>query len=363
MRPCKSVFPRYPSGRVTEHIGVLLGAAIILLGLVSPGPAQSAQDPTTAVGDQGPTYTKVTQIPDDALEPRPNTLILPSDPLGADEERSRQSGGTIGFVPTESHRLPEGYIVAGRTGKIVAEDKWLIAHLEDAEGLPKAPPLRILPNRQLSLIEAILAHAKTPPTFVMTGRITEFQGVNYLLLDNIVEQIKAPPPVEPEKTVLPEPSTAEASSPSQPVREPSPEEIISELMKKKPLRSVVLPREANAETSPEGQVQPKSSETERAGSTADSTRWPENTMLINRSGRIIPAESGYMLTFEDQGLNPKDAPIRLLPNRMLETAVALSAGGSKGVVFIVSGEVTAHRGTNYLLLRKVLVRRNLGNLH
>ncbi len=366
MKQCKFVFFRYPPRRVTEQIGVVLGTAMILLGLVPPCLAQAVETQTTAVGqpgDQGPAYTKVTRIPDDALEPRPSTLILPSDPLGVDEERLRQSGGTIGFVPTESHRLPEGYVVAGRTGQIEVEDKWLIAHLDDAEGLPKAPPLRILPNRQLSLIEAILAHAKASPTFVMTGRITEFQGVNYLLLDNIVEQPKAAPPAEPEKPAVPEPPVGEMSSPSQPVREPSPEEIIGELMKKKPLRSVVLPGPASPETAPESQARPKPSEQAEAGATTDSLRWPENTMLINRSGRIIPAESGYMLSFEDQGLNPKDTPIRLLPNRMLETAVALSAGGSKGVVFIVSGEVTAHRGTNYLLLRKVLVRRNLGNLH
>jgi hypothetical protein len=32
-------------------------------------------------------------------------------------------------------------------------------------------------------------------------------------------------------------------------------------------------------------------------------------------------------------------------------------------VFIISGEITLYQETNYLLLRKVLVRRDLGNLH
>ena len=56
-------------------------------------------------------------------------------------------------------------------------------------------------------------------------------------------------------------------------------------------------------------------------------------------------------------------PIQLLPNRLLETTIALSGGGRQGMVFLVSGEVTVYKGDNYLLLRKVLVRRDLGNLH
>ena len=54
-------------------------------------------------------------------------------------------------------------------------------------------------------------------------------------------------------------------------------------------------------------------------------------------------------------------PIRLLPNRLLETALAISGAGTRSVVFIVSGEVMEYKGMNYLLLRKVLVRRDLGN--
>jgi hypothetical protein len=39
-----------------------------------------------------------------------------------------------------------------------------------------------------------------------------------------------------------------------------------------------------------------------------------------------------------------------------------SANGTGDVVFVVSGELTEFHGLNYLLLRKVLIQRDLGNL-
>jgi hypothetical protein len=51
-----------------------------------------------------------------------------------------------------------------------------------------------------------------------------------------------------------------------------------------------------------------------------------------------------------------------LPNRLLEDMEVASAGGSKSVVFIVSGELTEYHGANYLLVQKLLTKPNLGNL-
>ena len=42
--------------------------------------------------------------------------------------------------------------------------------------------------------------------------------------------------------------------------------------------------------------------------------------------------------------------------------VSASAGGTRSVVFLVSGQLTEYRDTNYLLVRKVLIRRDLGNI-
>ena len=59
--------------------------------------------------------------------------------------------------------------------------------------------------------------------------------------------------------------------------------------------------------------------------------------------------------------------LRLWATAQVPTAVAglseaaVSGGGTRGVVFVVSGEITDYHGSNYLLLRKVLVRRDMGN--
>jgi hypothetical protein len=39
-----------------------------------------------------------------------------------------------------------------------------------------------------------------------------------------------------------------------------------------------------------------------------------------------------------------------------------SAGGAEDVTFNITAEVTEFHGRNYLLLRKVLIQRRLGNL-
>jgi hypothetical protein len=130
-------------------------------------------------------------------------------------------------------------------------------------------------------------------------------------------------------------------------------------MKLKPMKSVVLPERATApepDTSLSDLDAPNNESVTRSGPS-----WPEGTLLVNRSGRVIPGDSGWMFAFENLGKNPKNPPIRLLSNRLLETAVAMSAGGKKGIVLTISGEVTVYKGFNYLLLRKVLFRHNLGN--
>ena len=55
-----------------------------------------------------------------------------------------------------------------------------------------------------------------------------------------------------------------------------------------------------------------------------------------------------------------DPPIQPLQNRWLEKMEADSGAGTESMVFRVSGEVTEYRGKNYLLIRKVLIEKKLG---
>ena len=85
-------------------------------------------------------------------------------------------------------------------------------------------------------------------------------------------------------------------------------------------------------------------------------------MLIDRVGRVVPGEKWWTLVFENRGQQASDKPIRLLPSQLLESAISLSKGGTQSAIFLVSGEITTYENNNYLLLRKVLLRRLVGNI-
>ncbi len=85
----------------------------------------------------------------------------------------------------------------------------------------------------------------------------------------------------------------------------------------------------------------------------------EGTMLWSRAGRLVQSGGGAELELLSKEAGYPES-IRLLPNSLLEL---MERDSELGVTeFIVSGEVTAHRGTNYLLLRNVTRRVSNSNL-
>lgn len=89
---------------------------------------------------------------------------------------------------------------------------------------------------------------------------------------------------------------------------------------------------------------------------------PEGSMVVDRAGRLVRDAEWWTFAFESEGKVLRERPLRLLPNRMLEFMETASAGGRSDVVFIISGQVTEYHGANYLLAKKVLVRRQMGNI-
>lgn len=89
---------------------------------------------------------------------------------------------------------------------------------------------------------------------------------------------------------------------------------------------------------------------------------PDGYRLVDRPGRLVREGKGWVFSFESRSRGAPELPISLLPNRLLEDMEMFSAGGTKPVVFLVSGELTEYHGANYLLVQKVLTRPDLGNL-
>ena len=88
------------------------------------------------------------------------------------------------------------------------------------------------------------------------------------------------------------------------------------------------------------------------GSQSVSAILPEGTAVVDRTGYV--AKQGSWWTFVPDPATDGRV-IKLLQNLNLEIMIRSSAGKSMPVYFVVSGEVTAFQGENYLLAR--LVRR------
>ena len=146
-----------------------------------------------------------------------------------------------------------------------------------------------------------------------------------------------------------------------PRREPSAADILNELNKQvdAPPRPVIRPtappqlisRTVAADMLPENRIAPVTRKL-----------LPDGYRIVDRPGRLTREGEYYTYSFESRGRGVEEMPMRLLPNRLLEDMESFSAGGTRAVIFIISGEVTEYHGVNYLLVQKLLTRPNLGNL-
>jgi hypothetical protein len=299
---------------------------------------------------QEPAFTNTTRVQDKVLSTQlRQVLILPSQPRDADRTGPQMPSDVIAKLPEEPQLLPEGYMLSGHKADIDRQADWLVIKPAKTEKLQDPPSLRLLPNRMLEILEANLPHKKDSIDYIFTGRVTEFKNLNYLLIDNLMEISSTPPAPKPKKPPKEKPVTKPATG-----RTPTADDVSEQLMKYKPLRPVVAPDLQPVPISkPANVLQPVGQK---------NLPRPEDTILIDRIGRVIPGEKWWMFAFEDRGDSPQHQPIRILPNRLLENAIITSKGGSRGVVFIISGEITVYNRTNYLLIRKALARRDMGNL-
>lgn len=82
---------------------------------------------------------------------------------------------------------------------------------------------------------------------------------------------------------------------------------------------------------------------------------PEGHYIRDRRGRLVRQTNHWLFTFESDGKALADPPIILLPNGWLEKIEKDVTSDTESIIFRVSGEVTAYRGKNYLLLRRVVL--------
>jgi hypothetical protein len=145
----------------------------------------------------------------------------------------------------------------------------------------------------------------------------------------------------------------------EPPRQPSATEILQELMKHQQARPAIMPSRPGEAI--EDRLPTAASEPTVNPSRQERPLLPDGTTLADRVGRLVRRGNAWFFAFESEGKVLREPPLQILPNRDLEIMEIASSNGTRPVKFRVSGEVTEYRGSNYLILRKVLIVQDLGN--
>lgn len=169
-------------------------------------------------------------------------------------------------------------------------------------------------------------------------------------------------PAATEQTASASPTASDADD-IEPPREPTASQILEALSKDadEAPRPVILPSKPGQTVRRRADLDP-SAIPANAIQPAQRRLYPDGYRIVDRPGRLTREGDYYVFSFESRSDGPPEPPIRILPNRLLEDMEIASAGGTKSAVFLVSGELTAYHGVNYLLVQKLLTRPNLGNL-
>lgn len=90
----------------------------------------------------------------------------------------------------------------------------------------------------------------------------------------------------------------------------------------------------------------------------------EGEFIVNRTGRLTRSANSAqaVFVFEADSKASPEAPITLLPCAMLENMEEWVEQHGDKIVFIVSGQVTSYRGTNFLLPTMAKTAIDRGNL-
>jgi len=89
----------------------------------------------------------------------------------------------------------------------------------------------------------------------------------------------------------------------------------------------------------------------------------EGEFLVNRRGRLLRSPEGYQLfVFEADAAASPELPMIVQPSRLLQAMEEIVAERGDAVVFVVSGQVHAYRGANYILPTMMKIAIPKGNL-
>lgn len=156
----------------------------------------------------GPRRSPLSTLRDNDGEPRPRRLAPSSDVL--DRLRERRDRTPVippvqpgvkrvertqiadnaipenALRPVDRKLMPDGARIVDRAGRLTRDGDYLTFTFESRGEGPIEVPLRLLPNRLLENMEQIAEDGRKSVVFVVSGEVTEYRGVNYLLLEKLL---------------------------------------------------------------------------------------------------------------------------------------------------------------------------------
>ncbi len=251
-----------------------------------------------------------------------------------------------GEVKTKKKLYPEGARLISQIGHIRKESKWWHFEFEE-DGQPIS--LKMLPNATLEAVVRSARGHEPSMRFVISGQLTVFQDENYffprIATRSVVKPIAAAEPTAKAKAkATPTPSPIPAK-PGTPV---SADDVLAKIREQQP-NEQILPRHAKTAQQPFNKPPP-------------TAYLQDGAPLIRRPGRLVSRGDWLTFVFESDTQDYPELPLKLLPNQAVELMQHTTQQDTEGVVFIVSGEITAFMGENYLLPHIALRRVDVGNL-
>ena len=271
---------------------------------------------------------------------------------------------TSSTVSTAAPRiaLPE-YGLRDRRATLRRDDQagWYVLDFQPQAGQPDVPGQRVLPCPLLSAMEQA-QEQRGSPVFVVGGESTRYHGHQYLLVRDLllsdepadpsaqVQPPASPPPAPPAGQAGPAGTVptevAPAGAPAG--GEVSSAQLLERMMQGLPAKPLgPAPQQVEEPQPAAPSMAPGASRLERKADRGD--------MVVDRLGWIVPSR-GRPGWFEFRFVSDNtldESPLLILPSLLLqrhETAARKVR---------MSGEVVGYHGRTYLLLRKLLVERDM----
>jgi hypothetical protein len=256
-------------------------------------------------------------------------------------------------------------------GKITTSEKASTA--EQTPSLdwdPLAQPIEVLPGKWLMAMNKVIGgNTNSATEFRVWGEIIAYAKRNYILPTSVATYSLFGPRGADESVspTLRGPTSDSSPATAKPaVTTEEQTETAAELPEHLRETLLAMPRTAPL-SMPSDQSASRVSDASLAASAAEdagSLNRKDGDLIVDRVGRMIydANEQGWLFSFDSDSQTASEPPVILHPCRLLEVMENTVHQSVHPLRFRISGQITRYQGRTYLLLRKMLIVHDLGNL-